>query len=349
MLDITTLVRTNIQNLKAYSSARDEYSGREGIFLDANENPFGDLNRYPDPYQIELKKSISEKRGLQLDQIFVGNGSDEVLDLLLRIFCTPGSDKALCFTPSYGMIEVSAAINDVELVRLPLNENFEIDLKQTFKQAKFQRVKIIYICSPNNPTGNLIPQRTIEELLSKSNAIVVIDEAYIEFSSQDSLIKLIDTYPNLVISQTLSKAFGLAGARIGFAFAQQEIITLLNKVKPPYNVSELNQRAALQILEQEGNFQKNRSTILKQRKILREALEQNELVSRVFPSEANFLLVQFTDSKEVFEYLLKRKIITRNRATQVENCLRISVGSPEENKLLITQLKALENEKSTVY
>lgn len=349
MIDINTLVRTNIQNLKAYSSARDEYAGREGIFLDANENPFGDLNRYPDPYQVELKKSISEKRGLKLDQIFVGNGSDEVLDLLLRIFCTPGKDKALSFIPSYGMIEVSAAINDVELIQLPLNENFEIDPNQCLKQAEKEGVKLIYICSPNNPTGNLIPQRTIEELLSKSNSIVVIDEAYIEFSSQESLIKLIDRFPNLVISQTLSKAYGLAGARIGFAFAQSEMIALLNKVKPPYNVSELNQRAALQILEQESNFQKNRTTILEQREWLMEELGRSSLVSRIFPSEANFLLVQFTNSKLVFEYLLARKTITRNRTSQVENCLRISVGSPEENKELILQLKELENEKSTVY
>jgi len=250
MFDINKIARENILQLLPYSSARDEFSGSgtDGIFLDANENPYGTLNRYPDPYQKELKELIGADRNVASENIFIGNGSDEVIDLLFRIFCNPGKDKALAFSPTYGMYDVSAAINDVELVKVPLNESFDIDLEKVLPVLKDKQLKLVFICSPNNPTGNTLNLESIEAILKSFSGVVLIDEAYIDFSSKESLIGLIEKYPNLVVSQTFSKAWGLAAARVGIAFTNTAILNLMNKVKPPYNVSDLNQQAAIDVL-----------------------------------------------------------------------------------------------------
>ena len=349
MFDLNTIIRENIKSLKPYSSARDEFSGKEGIFLDANENPFGKLNRYPDPYQTKLKSILADQKGVSASQIFVSNGSDEVIDLLYRIFCNPGKDKALTFSPTYGMYDVSAAINDVALIKLPLTDSFEIDLTKSKEIIGNEIVKLLFICSPNNPTGNAFPRETIEQFLRVSNGIVVVDEAYIDFSKTASMIDLIETYPNLVVTQTMSKARGLASARVGYAFADTRIIELLNKVKPPYNVSSLNQQAAIDALEDNELFESNVKLILSQRKELEKKLSELNSVLRIYPSQANFLLVEFNDAESIYKALVDRKIIVRNRTKIINNCIRITVGTPVENNKLLNELKQIENEKSIVY
>lgn len=349
MFELNKLVRTNILALSPYSSARDEFSGSEGVFLDANENPYGTLNRYPDPYQKELKDLLAGLKGVGRNEIFVGNGSDEVIDLLFRVFCDPGKDKALTFTPTYGMYDVSAGINAIEMIKVPLTSTFEIDLEQTLAKMDQSAVKLTFICSPNNPTGNAFPIEIIAKILQRNQGIVVIDEAYIDFSSTASAIQLIGSYPNLVVTQTMSKARGLAGARVGFAFANSAIINLLNKVKPPYNVSALNQRAAIDALYNEPGFEDQLQTILQERFRLSSELSGLSIVQKIYPSEANFLLVAFDNANTVYNELVERKIIVRNRNSVVQNCIRITVGTPEENTLLINTLKQLKNEKSTLY
>lgn len=346
-MEINKLVRANIRALKPYSSARDEFSGKEGIFLDANESPFGDLNRYPDPYQVELKSIVAKQKELKSEQVFVGNGSDEVIDLLFRIFCEPGKDKALTFSPTYGMYEVSAAINDVEIKQIPLNENFGFDLEEINSELDKGNYKLTFICSPNNPTGNAFPIEEIEEIIQKSNGIVVVDEAYIDFSETNSAIELIDKYSNLIVTQTMSKAMGLAAARVGFAFAQEEIIQLLNSVKPPYNVSELNQRAAINALKNEELIKENIQLILSEREKLKVALNKLTSVEKIYPSDTNFLLVQFKNADKTYSKLVEQKIIVRNRHKLIENCIRITVGTAQENELLIEAIK--QNEKSIIY
>ena len=339
MINIENIVRPNILELQPYSSARDEFSGKEGIFLDANENPFGTLNRYPDPYQKELKQKLAALKGVEIDNIFIGNGSDEVIDLAYRIFCSPGFDKALTFSPTYGMYDVSAAINNVELLKLPLNQDFQIDLKKLEPFFNDNSIKLIFICSPNNPTGNLMNKNDIEFILNIFNGIVILDEAYIDFSDGNSLVSLIDKYNNLIVSQTFSKAWGLAAARVGLAYANPEIISLYNKVKPPYNVSELNQKVALSALENRINYQNNLSTILKEKEQLEVSLKKLGLVKKIYPSDANFLLIEVDKADEIYSTLVNQKIITRNRNKQVPNCIRISIGTPEENETLIKALK----------
>lgn len=339
-LEIKRLVRPNILKLQAYSSARTEFTGRDGIFLDANENPFGTLNRYPDPLQKELKNKISAIKKVPVENIFIGNGSDEVIDLAFRIFCNPGKDKALAFYPTYGMYEVSAGINDTELIYVPLDKNFQVDFKGLGKYLSDENLKIIFICSPNNPTGNIITG--IERILEQFRGIVFADEAYMDFADADSLIDKITEYPNLIVSQTFSKARGLAAARVGIAFASSEIIALYNKVKPPYNVSGLNQQAALRTLVSNDEYQKIKTLILEQKAMLMEELPKLSVVKKVFPSDANFILAEITDAGKVYEELIQMKIITRNKSKQVNNCLRITVGKPEENQKL---LKALKNIK----
>lgn len=349
MIDLNKLVRENIRELNPYSSARDEFIGTDGVFLDANENPFGDLNRYPDPYQSELKALLAKQKGININQIFVGNGSDEIIDLLYRTFCNPGIDKALTFLPTYGMYDVSAAINEVELLKIPLTSSFEIDLERTLKALHDPKIKFVFICSPNNPTGNAFPREAIEKILQSHPGIVVIDEAYIDFSTSESMIELIDSYPQLVVIQTMSKAHGLAAARVGYAYANEALIQWLNKVKPPYNVSLLNQQAAIQALTNELAYTTHIKTILSERAQLEKSLLPLQSVVKIYPSEANFLLVEFCDAKEVYQQLVDRKIIVRNRNSAVKNCIRITIGSPEENELLIKELKQIENEKSIVY
>jgi histidinol-phosphate aminotransferase len=337
MKTLEELIRPNIQNLKPYSSARDEYKGSDGIFLDANENPFGELNRYPDPYQKKLKSKLSELNTVSADSIFVGNGSDEVIELAFRIFCTPGKDKALTFSPTYGMYEVSAAINDVELIKVPLNSEFQIDFDLTKPFLKDPSLKLIFICSPNNPTGNSIDG--IEEILKSFEGIVIVDEAYIDFSEKESWLKRLNEFSNLIISQTFSKAWGLAAARVGLAYANPEIVNWFNKVKPPYNVSELNQQAALKALEQKNETFKRINQIKSEKIELERNLDSLQIVKKVYPSDGNFLLVEVSSANKIYEYLTSQKIVVRNRNSVIKNCLRITVGSTEENVKLLNALK----------
>jgi len=272
MFSLEKIVRENIQNLQAYSSARDEYTDSQGTFLDANENPYGEWNRYPDPQQKAIKQRLSQRNAIPSGQIFVGNGSDELIDLVFRIFCEPGQDKALIFTPTYGMYEVSAAINNVAVVKTPLTADFQIDFDSLRSVLTDKAIKVLFICSPNNPTGNDIKE--IDSVLQMFDGVVVVDEAYIDFSTAASMIEKIKKYPNLIVTQTFSKAWGLAGARVGSAYASKEIISLLNKVKPPYNVSALNQRAVLEALDNSEQFERQKAAILTQRDRLQEQLLQ---------------------------------------------------------------------------
>ncbi len=338
MFNLEKLVRKNILALQPYSSARDEYKGKDAIFLDANENPFGELNRYPDPKQLKLKKQLSEIKNVPLENIFVGNGSDEVIDLAYRIFCEPGKSKALTFTPTYGMYDVSAGINDVELIKVPLTNEFQIDFGTIENYLKDENLKLIFICSPNNPTGNNIDN--IEKIIETFNGIIFIDEAYIDFSDTTSFIKKIELYPNIIISQTFSKAWGLAAARVGSAYASKAIIDLYNKVKPPYNVSKLNQEEALKTLLAVENFEKNKNIIMEEREKLIKDLSALPIVKKIYQSDANFILVEVDDANKLYETLVEAKVITRNRNSVVRNCLRITVGSEVENERLMECLKA---------
>ncbi len=342
-IDIKNLVRKNILNLKPYSSARDEFEGENGIFLDANENPFGELNRYPDPYQLKIKQKLSELNQIPSENIFLGNGSDEVIDLAFRIFCEPKKDKVLTFSPTYGMYEVSANINDVELINVDLNNDFQIDLETLKPYFEDDNLKIIFICSPNNPTGNSI--KNIKYILENFNGIVFIDEAYIDFSPEESFRNQIKNYPNLIVSQTFSKAWGMASVRVGIAYASEEIIKFYNKVKPPYNISQLNQDAILNTLNDEkiNQVSENIKIILEEKKSLIQNLEKLDLVKKIFPSDANFILIAVDNADSVYQELVKKKVIIRNRNSVIKNCLRITVGSPEENQKLIETLQNIDN------
>lgn len=339
MINIESIVRSSILELQPYLSARDTFNSDEGIFLDANENPFGTLNRYPDPYQKKLKKKLAGLKGVRPNNIFIGNGSDEVIDLAFRIFCDPGIDKALIFPPTYGMYEVSAAINTVQVLKLPLTSAFQIDTKKLKPYLKNAGVKLIFICSPNNPTGNVINRKDIEFILSEFSGIVLIDEAYVDFAKTDSTIKLINQYNNLIVSQTFSKAWGLASARVGTAYAHPQIIELYNKVKPPYNVSTKNQQAIINALNNIRDLETKIDLILSEKERLRSKLSSLKMVKNIFPSDSNFLLVEVNNANLLYEKLLEKKIIIRNRSSQINNCLRISIGSPEENDKLINTLK----------
>lgn len=335
------LVRENVLKLTPYSSARDEYKGKTGIFMDANENPFGKLNRYPDPNQRDLKAAISKLKGITAERIFLGNGSDEIIDLCFRIFCNPGTDKVLIFTPTYGMYEVSASINDIEVLKVPLNENYQIDLRKTKPLLSDITLKLIFICSPNNPTSNSMNYDDVELILSSFRGIVIIDEAYIDFSEKPSFLKLTDKYPNLIIMQTFSKALGLAAARIGIALSNPDIIKYFNKLKPPYNISTINQQAALKKLLKTKETEKQVTKIKKERDRLSSSLLKMEVTSKVFPSDSNFLLVKFIDANLVYNFLINKNIITRNRSSVVDECLRITIGTRSENNILISALKTI--------
>lgn len=340
MFNLENIVRKNILSLKPYSSARDEFSGKDGVFLDANENPFGELNRYPDPYQRELKQKLSKFKSVPAENIFIGNGSDEVIDLTYRIFCEPGKDNVIICPPTYGMYEVSANINDAAIQKADLTAGtFQLNTKAILASIN-KNTKLIFICSPNNPTGNSMKWADIKLLLEKFNGIVAVDEAYIDFTNTPSLITQLPNYPNLLILQTFSKAWGLAGVRVGIAYADQKIINLFNKVKPPYNVSEINQRAALMALDNMAEFEKRKQVILKEKELIIKQLNKLPKVKFIYPSDANFLLVEVDDADKVYNDLVSQKVITRNRSSVVKNCIRMTVGSPEENQKLIG---ALEN------
>ncbi|PKA84023.1 histidinol-phosphate aminotransferase [Ulvibacter sp. MAR_2010_11] len=342
MMELNKLIRKNILALKPYSSARDEFYGDIGIFLDANENPYGTLNRYPDPYQRKLKAVLSEQKGVAPDSIFIGNGSDEIIDLLFRMFCNPGQDKALTFSPTYGMYDVSASINDVELLKIELNAQFQIDLDSLPPYLNDSSLKLILLCTPNNPTSNCINPETIEAILKTFCGIVLVDEAYIDFSEKPSYIEKLSEYPNLVVSQTLSKAYGLAAARIGIAYANPEIISFLNKVKPPYNISALNQQAAIDALLDKEKYESNSQLILTEKENLVQRLNLLPIVYRIYPSDTNFLLVETEDANLIYEQLVSMNIIVRNRNNVIRNCLRITIGTPEENQLLINALATIK-------
>lgn len=343
---IENILRKNIRDLKPYSSARDEFKGKEGVFFDANENPFGSVlpenyNRYPDPLQLELKDKLSKVKGVPVQNIFLGNGSDEAIDILFRAFCNPAIDNAIICPPTYGMYEVSAAINDVKIITVPLTpETFQLDTENILK-AITENTKLFFVCCPNNPTGNGVKWSSIKTILETFKGIVVIDEAYINFASYNSLVPELLNYPNLIILQTLSKAWGLAGLRIGMAFASKEIIDIFNKIKPPYNINSASQAAALKALEEVNQINEMIKIIVAEREVLRKALETFSFITKVFPSEANFLLVKMNDPNKVYNYLIAKNIIVRNRSTikLCEGCLRITIGTKEENKLLIESLQ----------
>jgi len=341
-------LRPHISKIKPYSSARDEYSGKVGIFLDANENPFGsltgeDFNRYPDPYQQDIKEKLAPIKGIKPQQIFLGNGSDEAIDLLMRAFCIPGVDNVILLPPTYGMYEVSASINDIAIHRVNLNEDFQLQVPDILDKVDTHS-KIIFICSPNNPSGNKMEREGIREILSGFNGLVVVDEAYIDFSDEPSFTTELDKYPNLLVMQTFSKAWGLANLRIGMAFASREIIRILNLIKPPYNISGLTQQKVLQSLEKVNEMEKLVKNILVERDFLEDELDRLHFVLHIFPSQANFLLVRMNEARKVYEYLIHDMIIVRDRSKVVlcEDCLRISVGTREENEQLIQALKNYE-------
>ena len=341
MVDINKLVRGNVIRLTPYSSARDEFSGKSGIFMDANENPYGNLNRYPDPYQRDLKRAISKVKGVEEEKIFLGNGSDEIIDLCFRIFCNPGIDKVLTFTPTYGMYQVSASVNDIEVIRIPLNENFQIDMNKVSPLFSDKNLKMIFICSPNNPTGNAMNYPDVEKILSNFEGIVVIDEAYIDFSEKPSFIRLIERYPNLIIMQTFSKAFGLAAARIGMAFSNRSVMQYFNKLKPPYNISTINQKAVLSKLGRIEEYKTQVIKIKKERERLSSNLIKMKFTEKVFPSDANFLLVKVKNADYIYKTLVNKNIITRNRSSIINNCLRITIGKKSENDKLVKALKSI--------
>jgi histidinol-phosphate aminotransferase len=335
------LVRENIRNLKPYSSARDECFVEGGILLDANENPFGNYNRYPDPQQRKLKQLLAAIKNVAPENIFLGNGSDEAIDIAVRIFCEPGKHKILSFPPTFGVVAVAAALNNVVNVLLPATEDFQINMELLPPLLKDADTHIVYLCSPNNPTGNLLHEKDILYMLDHFQGIVMIDEAYLDFSGRTSYTKLLHRYPRLVILQTFSKAWGMAGVRIGMAIAAPEIIRYFNNVKMPYNISEANQQIALERLASADVFEKNTLTILEEKEKLKTALGQCAVVKKIYPSDANFFLVEVSDATWVYEQLAREKLIVRNQHRAVKNCLRITVGTPAENTALITALNKL--------
>ncbi|MDQ3130824.1 MAG: histidinol-phosphate transaminase [Acidobacteriota bacterium] len=348
MFNLENLIRENIKRLTPYSSARKEYSGAARIFLDANENSFGsplpeNYNRYPDPLQTEIKRRIAEWHNVTTSEIFVGNGSDEAIDLLFRIFCEPKKDNVLICPPTYGMYEVSAAINDVEVEKANLTADFQLDLDE-IELADDALTKILFICSPNNPTGNSFEREKILSLIENFIGIVVVDEAYIHFSSEKSFVNEIGNFPNLVVLQTFSKAWGLAGLRVGLAFANAEIITLFNKVKPPYNVSQIAQETILRAMENKSQVEKTIAEIIAEREKVIDNLRDFAFVTKIYPTDANFVLVKTTDAEKIYRFLLDEKIVVRNR-NNVElcaGCLRITIGTPEENESLLKAFKRME-------
>jgi len=342
-MEIKDLIRENIKSLEAYSSARDEFKAMssEFVFIDANENPFDTgLNRYPDPQQNLVKEALSKMKGISKEQILLGNGSDEVLDLIFRVFCEPREDNVIVLPPTYGMYEVLANINAIELVKIPLVENFQPNVKEIVK-CQDAKTKVLFLCSPNNPTANSFNASKIETLIKEFNGIVVIDEAYIDFSIKDSWLGRLDEFPNLIVTQTLSKAYGLAAIRLGICYASKEIISILNKIKPPYNVNQLTQDVALQSLLNQEKVKNNITAIISERNQLIRDLENVEIVEKVYSSDANFLLVKVDDANLRYKQLVKLGIIARNRTTQIlcDNCLRFTVGTADENKKLINTLK----------
>lgn len=343
---LETLVRKNVAQMKPYSSARDEYKAQQKmVFLDANENPFENgVNRYPDPQQSNLKNQIGTLRRLPTENILLGNGSDEVLDLIFRAFCRPGKDNVITLPPTYGMYKVLADLNEIEDREVVLKPDFQPDIEKILEQVD-RNTKLLFLCSPNNPTGNSFSEESIQTLLEKIKGLVIIDEAYIDFSAKESWLQKLKEFPNLVITQTLSKAYGLAGIRLGICYASAEIISILNKIKPPYNVNELTQERAGERLRRREQVASEVREILEQKEVLANGLGNLNMVDNVFPSDANFLLVRVDNAEVRYNQLLDRGIVVRNRSNQVlcENTLRFTVGTAEENEELLKMLKEIDS------
>ncbi|MGB5500734.1 MAG: histidinol-phosphate transaminase [Maribacter sp.] len=343
--NINNIIRDNVKGLKPYSSARDEYvsDGTQMIFLDANENPFENgVNRYPDPQQRDLKVVLAKQKGVNVKNILLGNGSDEVLDLIFRAFCEPNKDNIVSLPPTYGMYKVLSGINAVENREVLLTQAFELDVEGILG-AVDENSKIIFICSPNNPTGNSFDEMAVLRLLNEFPGLIVIDEAYIDFSAKESWLKRLMEFPNLIITQTLSKAYGMAGIRLGLCFASQEIIAILNKIKPPYNVNGLTQKRALSQVLNIESLKVEVTEILSQKDSLLKVLNQVDFIEKIYPSDANFILVKVDDANKRYGQLLEKGIVIRNRTTQplCENTLRFTIGTNEENLQLISALKAI--------
>ena len=344
--DINNLVRENVKTMKPYSSARDEFKGfdvAQMIFLDANENPYENgVNRYPDPQQSNVKAVLAKQRNLKIEQVLLGNGSDEVLDLLFRAFCEPKVDNVITLPPTYGMYGVLANINAVENREVLLSQDFQPEIDKILTAVDVN-TKMIFLCSPNNPTGNSFDDESIVTLLKNFKGLVVIDEAYIDFSKKPSWLNELDEYPNLVITQTLSKAYGLAGIRLGICYASAAIIAVLNKIKPPYNVNELTQQRALERLADKEKIQLEIDSIVMQRENLLKVLNEVKFVSKIYPTEANFVLIKVDDANKRYNELIQKGIVIRNRTTQplCENTLRLTIGTADENKILMEALKVI--------
>ena len=344
-MNLNSFIRKNIQQLKPYSSARDEFTDfdTDMVFLDANENPFNNgVNRYPDPQQNKVKELLSSIKNVPSKNILLGNGSDEVLDLIFRVFCEPNQDNIITLPPTYGMYEVLANLNAIDIKKIELTSDFQPKTTRIL-EAVDSNCKILFLCSPNNPSGNSFSTASVEELLSKFKGIVVIDEAYIDFSEEKSWLNRLEDFPNLIVTQTLSKAYGMAGIRLGVCYASGEIISVLNTIKPPYNVNELTQQKAIERLLKNEEVLDEVQHLLKQRKQLALALEQIDFITKVYPSDANFLLVKVDDAIKRYHQLIEKGIVIRNRTTQplCENCLRFTVGISSENEKLIKALKDL--------
>lgn len=345
MFDLEKLIRPHILNLTPYSSARDEYTGQVGVFLDANENPLGSVlpenyNRYPDPHHRAIKEKLAPIKGVASDQIFLGNGSDEAIDLLIRATCVPARDSIIILPPTYGMYEVSASINDIALIKVPLTEDYQIDTQQVLANIQ-PSTKLIWVCSPNNPSGNLVKEEAIETLLKNFDGLVVVDEAYIDFADTISWTQRLAEFPNLVVLQTFSKAWGLASLRLGMCFASPELIAILDKIKPPYNLGGPTQALLYEALDNETTKKDMVRQILLERANLGIQLGELSSVIKIHPSDANFLLVEFRDASATMTYLVDGKIIVRDRSKvmRCNNCLRITVGTAEENAVLVAALR----------
>lgn len=344
MVELNSLIRKNVLAITPYSSARDEFSNIADVYLDANENPYNTgLNRYPDPFQNDLKKRIGELKGIEPIQILLGNGSDEVLDLLFRAFCEPRIDNVITHNPTYGMYAVLAGINDVEIRKVGLENDYQLS-SSAMIEASDKYTKLFFICSPNNPSGNTLNKVEIRKILEVKNTLVVIDEAYLDFSKEESWLTELSNYDNLIICQTLSKAWGLAALRIGMCFASQATIKILNSIKPPYNINVLSQQAALKALSKEVQFKANLEEILFEKTKLKTELKGIACIEKVYPSEANFLLVKVSNADDVCDFLLRNKVVVRNRSKEYicDNCIRITIGTPGENDLLLNLLKDYE-------
>ncbi|WP_372754937.1 histidinol-phosphate transaminase [Labilibaculum sp.] len=344
--NLNELIRENVKKLVPYSSARDEFSGKGSVFLDANENPYDNgVNRYPDPLQRTLKKRLGEVKAVNSENMILGNGSDEVIDLLFRAFCEPNRDNVIICTPTYGMYEVAAGVNAIENREVPLDDNFQPNVEAVLSAVDAQS-KMLFLCSPNNPTANLLEENKLLQLLNSFQGIVIVDEAYIDFAPGKSLLSKLSEYPNLVILQTLSKAWAMAGIRLGIAFASKEIIDVLHRIKPPYNVNCLTQAKALKLLKDVDSCKEKVEVILTERDRLKLFLSDLNFVEKVYSTDANFILIRVKDARQLYQYLLTEEIIIRDRSKikNLNNCVRISIGTEKENEILRAALTKFDKQ-----